>query len=214
MPMSVGENPYLPPQTPPGGIPDAPRTFGWEVLGPVLLVHRTAQLPMVDPYTGGSEDPMRMHRVPIGYRPRWLWGFPALGAVGPMVMETGNWGMNRLFQTLSGMFLGWLLARIVSLFLPVCTLHLFFERRTLQLRTAFARIMGGLFVVAFLGGSLHFNLPWWVQWLPGTAFACWLTSLLACLTLTRTLRCRRKCADRFEIRGFHPKALETLARKP
>jgi hypothetical protein len=74
--------------------------------------------------------------------------------------------------------------------------------------------MGGLFVVAFLGGSLHFNLPWWVQWLPGTAFACWLTSLLACLTLTRTLRCRRKCADRFEIRGFHPKALETLARKP
>ena len=208
--MITEDNPYAPPQTTTAGVPDAPRPFGWEVAGKVVMVKQTAQFPMINPFTGGTAETMMLQRVEVRYRPRWLLAFPVLGALAMLTLEKrGNW--NELTGlALTGMFLGWLFSMFVGVFFPVCTLRLFFAKRTLVVRKNATRVMNALFLIGIFGGLALSMAPPWTRWIPTFAFFSWLIGLLAGATVIRRLRCHRKSEGRFEIRGFHPRALEAL----
>lgn len=179
-------------------------------MGKLVMARQTAQFPMIDPFTGGSEDSMMLQKVPIRYRPPWLLAFPVLGALAMMTLEEGGNGEDLLFLGLAGLLLGWLVSLIAGLFFPVCTLRLFFEKRTLRMRKIGARIMAALLLTGWFGGFVLSTAPPWLQVIPAIAIGCWIIGLVAGLLLSRHLRCRRKDGERFEIRGFHPRALAGL----
>lgn len=208
--MISGDDPYAPPNTVSNGLPVAPRSFGWEVAGNAVWVEKTAQFPMIDPYTGGSEETMMLQKVEVKYRPPWLLAFPVLGALAMFTLEEGGNWMDLAGLGLAGLLLGWLVSVFVGLFLPVCTLRLFFEKRTLRIRKNGTGIMNALLLTGLFGGLVLINAPHWIQWIPTFAFFCWGIGLLVGVTLVRRLRCHRKSGDRFVIRGFHPKALAAM----
>lgn len=209
-PVITEENPYAPPQSTTAGVPDAPKPFGWEVAGKVVIVKPSAQFPMIDPFTGGTAETMMLHKIEVRYRPGWLLAIPALGALSMLTMEKGRSGGDLIGLALIGFFLGWLVSLFVGLAFPVCTLRLFFEKRTLTIRKYAARVMNGLFLLGFPGGLIFSMAPPWTRWIPTVAFLCWLIGLLAGATVIPRLRCNRKTEGRFDIRGFHPRALEAL----
>ena len=208
--MITGDNPYAPPQTAPGGFPDAPEPFGWEVVGKKVMANQTAQFPMIDPFTGGTGETMMLQKVGVRYRPRWLLAFPILGALAMLTVEEGGNASNLLIFALAGILLGWLVSLIAGLLFPVCTLLLFFEKRTLGIRKIAARTMTLLFLTGFFVRFVFFMIPPWMLWISTTAFFCWLIGLLAGVTVVRRMRCNRKSGGRFEIRGFHPLALAAM----
>ena len=157
---------------------------------------------------------MMLQRLLVRYRPWWLLVFPLLAMMIGLANAKGTETLEMMTQGLIGWFLGWLLSLLIGMFFPICTLRLFFERRTLRIRSIAARIMSALFLTGFMGGFLLSRAPSWMQWIPPTAFTGWLIGLVATLTLNRRLSCRRKSGGMFEIRGFHPRALESLAAKP
>jgi hypothetical protein len=208
--MITGDNPYAPPQTSPAGFPDAPEPFGWEVVGNRVMANQTAQFPMIDPFTGGTAETMMLQRVHVRYRPRWLLVFPILGALAMLTVEESGNASNLLSFALAGILLGWLVSLIAGLFFPVCTLLLFFERRTLGIRKIAARTMTLLFLTGFFGRFVFFMVPPWMLWISTTAFFCWFIGLLAGVTLVRRLHCNRKSGGRFEVLGFHSLALAAM----
>ena len=201
------ENPYTTPQTEAGGLPDAPDSHGWEIHGKVIQVGPGAQFPMIDPYTGVSEDPMRMQLLQIRQRPLWLWGIPILGTLGGLLqgLADGNW----IVQGLMGLILGLAGRVFVGLFFPRFKVRAFFQKRTIKFRNMLSGILGLCFLISFFGGIF---LPHHLGWIAGTAFVIWILGITASLLFNRQLRCRRKSGGLFELRGFHPLALEQLRR--
>ena len=102
----MNENPYSAPRSDPEGLPVAPDSTGWEVAGKAVKVRRGAQFPMIDPYTGRSEDPMRMQVMTIRHHPLWLWSIPVLASlVGAIRAIAGRDGFIPP-QALVGLILG------------------------------------------------------------------------------------------------------------
>ncbi|MBC8125568.1 MAG: hypothetical protein H8M99_00260 [Gloeobacteraceae cyanobacterium ES-bin-144] len=204
------ENPYATPQTLSNEFPDAPRPFGWEVIGKVVRVKQSSQFPMIDPFTGRSADSMTLFKKMVRYRPRWLWLFPIIGGVCFLQNQSNHNTVFYVSNFLLGMLLGWLFSRIVGLFFPNCTLRLFFEKQTMRRRNAISKILSLLLLVGFFGGLA---LPQRMNWIAGYSLIAWLFAHLICSSIYRGLRCSRKSDGLFEIRGFHPKALAELARE-
>lgn len=211
--MHADENPYAPPQATAVGIPDAPRAFGWELEGSVVWVKNISLFPMIDPYTGNSSETMMLQQMEIRHRPRWLLVFPALGAALGFASDTTGAFSDQGPIALMGAILGWFLAFMIGRFFPVCTLRLFFEKRTVRMRKIIGKVLGGLFLLFFPGVILFSFGPQWLQVVPQFALVCGLIGGFFRLVLSRRLRCVRRNDGRFEIRGFHRRALESLARE-
>jgi hypothetical protein len=210
--MSADENPYAPPHDRTAAIPEAPRSCGWELAGTAVWVGSSSQFPMVDPFTGRSEGTMMLHQITIRHRPRWLLSFPALGAVIGFASTASGSLPDQAAMVLLGTILGWILARLTGNFLPICMPRLFFEKRTIRIRKMTDRLMAGLFLL-FLPGQVFFSQgPPWLQQIPSVAAVCWLFGGVVLTVMRRRLRCVRRDGARYEIRGFHPRALESLAR--
>lgn len=213
-----GESPYAPPETISAGIPDAPESYGWRLEGKRVWVEGLAQFPMIDPYSGAAEEVMTMNRLTLRYLPYWMtavrWAFictlllPLSDAFERDVMSS--------FVFVG--FLGLVASLIRSSFLPLTGIKVFFTARTLRIRSIQQWIVNGCFLIAFVSGwklrpleqiidRHHLDL------VSSVALGLWILGLIWMYLFRRKLTCRRHENGRFEIRGFHPKALELLARE-
>lgn len=210
-----GENPYAPPQTTSAGVPDAPESFGWKLIGNRIWVEKFAQFPMVDPYSGESDEVMTMTRITLRQRPIWLvvlrWilvcviFLPAAPLIDPDLKTTIS------FIGIAG----FAITLIASMFLPLVGLKVFFTSRTLRSRTIQHWTISALFLVGIISGIQFGNsgLPSshpLLDGIPVIAFGLWFLGLIWKNLIQRRLTCRRRKDGRFEIRGIHPKALDQL----
>lgn len=213
-----GENPYAPPETTSTGVPDAPESFGWEMVGKRVWVEKFAQFPMVDPYSGKTDDVMTMNRITLRYWPAWMtvlrWIslgiilLPLSGAIEPdLKMAIALAGVLALIVTM-----------IASTFFPITGLKVFFTTKTLRWRVIQHWLVSACFVVGILSGMRveRTGLPsgdGQVNVVSSAGFCLWILGLIWIYVLRRRLKCRRHKDGRFEIRGIHPKALALLARE-
>lgn len=205
-----GENPYAAPQS--AGLPDAPESFGWELVGNRVWVERFAQFPMIDPYSGESDEVMTMNRLTVRFRPLWMsllkWAFIALLILGISSLMDG-------VATLVGL-LGLIVVAVVSaLFYPLTGLKVFFSTRTLKNRAIQYWAFKGCLMLAIVSGLMIGKrrlFPAWLSpdWIFMIALGIWLLGVIWQQIFERRLTCRRRKDGRFEIRGFHPKALDQL----
>lgn len=207
--MHRAVNPYAPPQAPPAlAIPDAPEAFGWEIDGDHVWVEKLAQFPMIDPYTGECEDTMALQRIEVRYRPRWLIAIPL--CCGLLMAAGQTSAVDVLVFLVIGAGLGWLLARLGCLALPLHTLYLFVLKRTLRLRRTQGIAMTLLFLLILPGGILFSFGPQWMGFITVGAAVAWIIGNLWILLFTRQLYSRRRSGERIAIRGIHPVALEAM----
>lgn len=208
--MSGPENPYQSPSVDGVGVPDAPPDWGWEIAGGKVKVGLSAQLPMVDPFTGKSGDTMMLQKLKIAYRPRWLWAFLILGSfaglVSDVIATTGGIGP----YTISGAICGWILSLVVRVALPLCQLEFFVEKETQRRRLRVGWSLTLLLLITVASTMMNRMLPESIQWLPLPLFLIWLLGNLLAHVLQRRLRCQRMEDGQFVITGFHPRAIEAL----
>lgn len=210
--MPNGENPYQPPAMDAADVQVAPSSFGWETDGATLKVALTARLPMIDPFTGGTAETMMLQKIPVPYRPKWLWAFPLLGALGGLAADitglSGTFGPIALF----GAIAGWLLSKLIANQLEICTLRFFLEKETRRRRVGINRILILLLLATVASAAMNAVLPnQWFGWLPPTLFWSWLLGCLAAILFQRRFLCRRRDGGKFIITGMHPLALQALA---
>lgn len=210
--MMSGENPYqAPDDVSSTGLPEAPSSFGWEVIGGAVQVEKLSQLPMVDPFTGRTADTMLLQRVEVRYRPTWLLASIPFCIMALIFVFRGSGSREAVMAiTFLGLLLGWLAYRFLGLFFPMATLHLFFEKRTIRFRKWQGRIFGILFLLFIPGGFFMSMGPAWLQKIPLISGLIWLVGTLVISIFQRRLRCSRRVGDAYIIKGFHPAALNEL----
>jgi hypothetical protein len=210
------ENPYAPPETKaPGGIPDAPKDYGWNIRNGKLAVRVAAQLPMVDPFHGGSDETMMLQQIQVRHLPRWMWLIPLAGAFALPLLSGGSDMTSRVMLAIPGLLLGHIGGLVAGGFRASCSLRVFIRKKTLRNRRLHDRITLALFLL-ILPGALLFQLgPDWMMRIPGIAFPCWVVSLIFGMIRHRRLKCRIRRDGFFEITGVHPQAIRELsAMKP
>lgn len=182
-------------------MPEAPSSGGWRIEGGRLWAERDACLPMVDPYSGASEDRMTMIRLQVNRRVLWP-RFAFLGGVAASIGAAAS-SLPESVQASFGV-LG-LVGLIAGLITPVFNrrtdLRIFVSRRT-RLKQ---RLWGwaSVAVILFWFASVFFVVG---QLLP--------TVLLLGLLIVRWVKRRifyyRREGELFEIGGFHPAAMAAL----
>jgi hypothetical protein len=206
------ENPYAPPETSdPGGIPNAPKDYGWKIRDGKLLVRVASQLPMVDPFVGGSDETMMLQELKVRHSPRWLWLLPLGGALlVPMLSNEAEWAV-RAITAIPGLLLGHIVALFIGAFRASCSVRMFIRKRTLRSRRRHDRITFALFL-GILPGTFLFQLgPEWMKFIPSVVFPCWLVSILFGFIRHRRLKCRIRRDGFFEITGVHPQAIREFS---
>jgi hypothetical protein len=195
-------------------LPNAPREFGWELAGRNVWVKQSAQFPMVDPFSGGGDETMMLHKVLVRYRPRWLLLFPLAGTIITLIANRNEESLLILLSAIMGLFLGWLVSLVIALKFPVCTLRVFFEKRNLRKRAIISYTAQVLLMLNLFGGILlPRNAPPVIHHVREIMPYLWLAALLLTAIHNRKLRCIRRNGDRFEIRGFSRKAIAALDRE-
>ena len=188
------------------------------MVGKRVWVEKFAQFPMVDPYSGKSDDVMTMNRITLRYWPAWMtvlrWIslgiilLPLSGAIEPDLKTA---------IALVGV-LALIVVMIASTFFPVTGLKVFFATRTLRARAIQQWMVGSCFFVGILSGMKvghsglgpsHFPM----NEISVVAFSVWILGLVWIYVFRRRLKCRRHKDGRFEIRGFHSQALALLAQE-
>jgi hypothetical protein len=117
--------------------------------------------------------------------------------------------------TLVGL-LGLIVVAVVSaLFYPLTGLKVFFSTRTLKNRAIQYWAFKGSLMLAIVSGltiGKRRLFPVWLSpdWIFMIALGIWLLGVIWQQIFERRLTCRRRKDGRFEIRGFHPKALDQL----
>lgn len=210
--MISTENPYQAPEDISStGLPEAPESYGWDLAGGVMRVEKISQLPMVDPFTGGTGDTMLLQKVEVRYRPVWLLGCIPVCIVLLVIGSIVSGGRGVLLAILLfGTLLGWLAYKFLGLFFPLATLQVFFEKRTIRFRKWQGRILGVLFLLFIPGGFLLSLGPAWLQRIPLISGLAWLLGTLFISIFQRRLRCSGRVGDHFIVKGFHPAALKAL----
>jgi hypothetical protein len=205
-----GENPYQTPSLDAAGVPDAPLSSGWETDGRKVLVARSALLPMVDPFTGGTGETMMLQRISIACLPHWLWTFPVMGAfIGLMADLLEKGGTAGPFALL-GALAGWFLGRLARIPLPLVQIEMFLEKPTFRRRVIISRILLVLLLATIATTLANGLLPNGIKWLPFPLFLLWLLGNVLAIAMQRRIRCRKKNGDYFILEGFHPRALLAL----
>ena len=211
--MDSPANPYATPATAdPAAIPEAPPDFGWAIENRRLVVETGARLPMVDPYTGRSSETMQLREVLLPNRLPWLRFLPLVTALVFVLLGAADSWITILAPLCWGALIGYLVTLVPSLFLPKCTLFLFFQPHTIRFRTIFDRTMS-ILLVSWLVGGIPMSLgPAWLQVVPGILFGTWVLCLAFSIFLQRRLTCHRRKDGRFQVRGIHSRAVIELMR--
>lgn len=210
-----GENPYAPPTAgrDTGDLPDAPKSAGWSLSENAILVRQDAQLPMVDPFTGISEDRMTLRHISIRHSPHWLHAalVVALACILSASFIDLPGGISEALG-LTGAAAG-LLYLIASLLFSSVRIRVFTGRSSnLKIRiSAFLNTASSLTLLAVIGSlSVGTHQPTMAKVI-AILFGVLIISSLAFRFLSRSLKCRRKVGGLHEIRNLHPDALRFLA---
>lgn len=208
----LAENPYAPPKTAVSSeLPDAPRSFGWEVVGGKVIVKSSSQFPMIDPFTGVSRETMMLRMILLRHQPRWLLAIPAAGVGIAILLNTITGFRDSLILALFGLVGGLVVTAIIGFRMPTCTLRVFFDKRSLRMRSILSNAIPLLFLLSVLSSFFHDSSSSVVNWFSLILPYLWLVALFAAVIFNRRLRCVRMSGERFEIRGFSRKALEALS---
>jgi hypothetical protein len=196
-----GENPYAPPETMSSGVPDAPESFGWELVGKKVWVEKSSQLPMVDPLSGTTNEVMTMTHLVVRQRPSWILAITWIVWAFLLVTMLGDLNRNLKSNFVAVGSVVCLVSLLIGLFFPTCSLYVFVDQKKARARKSI-----GFLIALWIGMTglkpFKIHLIWGLIWAVG---------LVALQFINPRLTCRRHKDGRFEIRGFHPRALELLA---
>ncbi|WAC20469.1 hypothetical protein OVA24_03630 [Luteolibacter sp. SL250] len=213
----MSENPYAPPGRPDDGdeVPDAPLSTGWMLDGGRLMVRQDAQLPMVDPFSGVSEERMTLRSLPIRYSPSWhrmTFAGAVLGLAGggffrfphglsPFLLISGAAAIT--LYLISGVFLSSVRIRV-------------FTTRASNLKARMGNLINAMMAVTLASlifaansGRIHPAVSTGIAMLFGLS----LIASISFRMLTWRLTCRKKTGDRYEVRGLHPDAFRFLGER-
>lgn len=184
----------------------APQSQGWRLEGGRLWVGKDACLPMVDPYSGASEDQMTMIRLPVHRRVLWP-RFAFVGGVAGSISAAAA-SLPENVQASFGVvgLVGFLAGLVTPLFNRRMELRIFVTRRTRmkQRLWGWANVIGILFwfsgmFFTFVGPLLPFLV---------------LLALLIGRWVRRRIFYYRRAGEQFEIGGLHPDAMALLVQLP
>jgi len=209
----MSDNPYAPSAV--DDVAEAPASHGWEMVEGRLIVEKEATLPMIDPFTGASEDRMVLFRLAV--RRRYLW--PRHLFLGGLCLSLASaWmavgeAIAPLFEAM--MAVGLLASVLIPVLSRPAWILVFMTRRTVRREEL---LKWG----ALVGIVLVLGLVVVVPNIPGISvgvvnaltvlFVVILVVAVGSRWLQRRLVYRRYVGERFEIRGLHPKALEAMMR--
>ena len=203
----MSENPYAPSQV--DDVAEAPRPHGWELAEGVLLAEEGAVFPMVDPYTGESEERMTMMRLAVYRRvlwPRWLFAGGLALTIMAAYSGVPDYGAIGLLAALVGFIAG----IAVPIFNRRLWLTMFVTRRTLSRQRTVDWMIRGmvmlLLIFFFAPAVFRFAGDWIVV---AVAFLI-LAILIAARWGRRRIYHRGRRGERFAIGGLHPRAMEAL----
>ncbi|MGC4012951.1 MAG: hypothetical protein QM755_00315 [Luteolibacter sp.] len=199
------ENPYASPATTTVALPDAPPAQGWEIRDARLWVQDGAQLPMIDPYTGGTADTMKLCQLSLRLRPPWYYLLPPAGAA---IGATCYYETSALAGAATGGLTGIIACAMVLPLLPACRLRVFFLRTTVLSRRLLSAFMF-LFVFGCVISPTT-DEPWLKAVFGGAALILYFHSCV----FQPSMRCARRRDGWFEIRGLCPAALALLIIHP
>jgi hypothetical protein len=201
------ENPYSPPASE-YEIPDAPRSHGWKVEENQLWIAVGAQLPMIDPHNGLSDDTMTLCPLKIKSTLRWI---PAALAGCLIILLIGlaqDGGYPLAIIALVGA-----VGLVIKAYRQrTAIFYVFLSAITIR-RARITRMVDGAIPVVFVGFIPLIQSPVGHKTLLVILFCTIVILGIARAFFSfgiKQLRSRRQNGVLFEIRGLHPKALEYL----
>lgn len=211
-PPDLGENPYAPPSEVSSleGIPEASHSFGWRITNGQLWVAANSRLPVIDLFSGLTDETMMLREIEVRYLPWWL-RWPPVAAAFVILLAGYLWEGSFPASTGILVFAGcWIVAALVSLLLPKCTVRFFLTKQTLRIRKRFGFMMHFSLLMFLVGGALTPQGPSWLSLIPQSFGIAWITGLVAGFLFHRRLSCRKMHAGLFLIQGIHRKAIAHL----
>lgn len=192
---------------------EAPKSRGWEIREGMLLVEKEAILPMVDPYTGGSEDRMILLRVEVRRRDWWPRIVFLICMVGAIVD-----GLVFVNGTMAGNFIAVaVLVFIAGLLIPLFSGRAFldvFVTSSTYRRHRFFVVGGWLSIVVLVllfivPSNLSVSGKGFASIVAG-AFGLVFVVLLVLPMFQRRIFHKGRSGGRFRLTGIHPRAMEAL----
>jgi hypothetical protein len=176
-PPDLGENPYAPPSEVSSveGIPEALHSFGWRIDNGQLWVSASSRLPVIDLFSGLTDETMMLREIEVRYRPWWLRWPPLVAAfVIPLVgyLREGSFSMSAAILIFAGC---WIVTVLISLLLPKCTVRFFLTKQTLRVRKRFGFMMHFSLLMFLVGGALTPQGPSWISLIPQAFGIAWIT---------------------------------------
>jgi len=196
----TGKNP-----TPSSGVQ---RSYGWEIVGNQVWVEESSRFPEIDPFTGDTEVPMSLNEVKARCRPDWLTASTCF-----LIFILSFWIRGGLLGVILILFA----IGVVGMFFPKCTLEISSTKKLQQIQATQEIAIGmGFFLAAAIAIRLpehvmRFDHEFGAGWIPSVAVLILVLGSIWLHYSKGRLTCRRHKDGRFEILGFHPKALELLA---
>lgn len=211
-PTNLEENPYQPPAevSSGDGFSEAPHSFGWKMANGHLWVAGNCCVPMIDLFSGKSDETMSMRMIEVRYRPWWLRWIPLAAAFAVLLTE---YLRPDAFDPSSAIlvFAGtWIITLLISLLQPKCTVRFFLTQRTLRVRNRYRLMMHFLLIMFFVGSGLATQGPSWLNLISPSFGIAWITGLVAGFWIQRRLSCKSMHENWFRIHGIHRKAITHL----
>lgn len=208
-PTSSEENPYAPPAEVSSveGIPKAPKSFGWRIENGQLWVAASSRLPVIDLFSGLIDETMMLREIEVRYRP-WLLRWAPLAAALVILLagylREGSFSPSTAILIFAGC---WIVAVLISLLLPKCTVRFFLTKQTLRIRKRFGFMMHFSLLMFLVGGALTPQGPSWISLIPQAFGIAWITGLVAGFLFHHRLSCQETHENWFHIQGIHRKAI-------
>lgn len=214
-PAHQGENVYAHPAelSSAEGVPEAPHSFGWRVENSQLWVAANSRLPMIDLFSGQSDEIMTMRKIEVRYRPWWSSWLPFavwLALVIWLVSESFTKPRHTTFPfewLLPSLLICWLVSQFTGMFNPICTLSYFTRKKTLRIQRIYGCSVFGAPLLVILGGMFSRQ-----TFIHGTTLAVFAIVVVTGFWIRRRLFCRRVSGGWFELRGIHPQSVAFLQR--
>lgn len=175
-----------------------------------LWVAKNSRLPMVDLFSGQSDETMQLHQIDVRCRPWWLRWTPLIAALVILLagyLREGSFSPSTAILIFAG---SWIAAVLISLLLPKCTVRFFLTKQTLRIRKRFGFMMLFFLLMFFVGSALTPQGPSWLSLIPQAFGIAWITGLIAGFLFHRRLSCQKTHEGLFRLQGIHRKAIAYL----
>lgn len=190
------------------------KSFGWVIEGDQVWVEKNSRFPEIDPLTGETGVPMTLNEVKVRYRPDSLMFYTWFLIV---VLSLRTNSAIPIRGGMLGIILALFAISVVGMFFPICTLEMYSPKKIRGIQTGRAIGIGaGCFLAAAIAirieeHVMRFDYHFGAGWMPPVAVVLLILGSLWLHYSNGRLTCRLQKDGRFEIRGFHPRALELLA---